>query len=278
MGELWRSISETMWKRPSVWLPVLIADLIGFFINFGRLALLRSVVMHRTEYHSALGGAPVRNQVTASAAHSVTSLAIAIDWSSYLLRLLLYASALVITAALVRSFRERIKRPWGEVAPALRESVGGIFSLAFRALIIYGVAALLFAWFGNTLVRHGHKAWLAGGWIEAGATLLLMLVLALFLAPVAIQLLARRTAPTWLKQRAQVISFCMGLIALALGTFVTANMRTIRGGPSIGRTLLELTGSWIVALPYAVLFVGLAHLSSEIPAQTDAETGAEAQL
>lgn len=275
MGELWRSVSEMMWKRPSLWVPVLVADLLGFFVNFGRLALLRAVV-EKAEYHSALGGAPVRNQLTASAVHSATTTAIVVDWTSYLLRLLLYTAALMATAALVRSFKERLKKPWAEVPGALKTHVGGIFSLGLRALAIYGAAAVLFAWLGSSLVKHGHRAWLASGWIEIGVTLVLMIALALLLGPVAIQVLAKRYAPAALKQRAQWFALSLGFVALVLGIYVSGNIRTIRMEPSVGRTLLELSGSWIVALPYAVLFVGLAMLASEVPAEAEAAETEEA--
>lgn len=271
MADLWRSVLEIMGKRPSVWLPVLLADLLGFFVNLGKVTLLRSVIRNRLEYHSALGGAPLRGQVTASAMHSATTLALVIDWSSYLIRLLLYACALMATAALVNSFRERLKRPWAEIPAALRSYTGGIFSLSLRALAVYGAAALLFAWLGNLLLNHGHKAWVTRGWLENIVTVCVILTLALVLAPVAVQVLAKRYAPSRLKQQAQTLAVSLGLIAVALGTFIAANMRTVRGGPSVGRTLLELTGSWIVALPYAVLFVGLAVLASEVPVETAEE-------
>lgn len=274
MGELWRSVSELMWKRPSLWLPVLIADLLGFFMNLGRLALVRAVVLRHAQYHSALGGPPMRAPMTASAAHSLTTMVIVIDWTSYLIRLLLYASAFITTAALVRSIRERLQRPWGEVLPALQAYTGGIFSLSLRALAIYGAGALLFGWLGSSIASHGHKAWLANGWFETGVTLILMIALSLLLAPVAIQVLAKRYAPPFLKQRAQLFALSLGMVALALGTFIAANMRTVRGGASVTRTFLELTGSWIVALPYAVLFVGLTMVASEIPyeAETPSQT------
>ena len=272
MGELWRGVTEITWKRPSVWLPVLIADLVGFFINLGRLALLRAVVVEHSEYRSALGGAPMRAPITAATAHGITTLALVIDWTSYLLRLLLYAAALIATAALVHGFRERVQRPWAGIGVALRRYAGGIFSLSLRALAIYGAAALLFSWLANSIVSHGHKAWLANGWLELGATLILMLALALLLAPVAVQVLAKRYAPADIKQRAQVFAFSLGLVALAIGTFVTANIRTVRGGLSLGRTLLELSGSWLVALPYAVLFVGIALLAHQVPFSAETET------
>lgn len=276
MGELWRSVSETMWKRPLVWLPVLIADLIGFFINFGRLALLRSMLKQRVEYHSALGGAPVHGQLTAATVRSLSTMALVVDWTSYWLRLLLYAAALIATAALVRAFTERNKRPLGEVRPAMRENATGILSLSLRALAINGAGAVIFAWIANVLVSHGHKVNLASQWLEITASVVIMLALALLLAPVGVQIVARRHAPAVLRQRAQIFAVSLGAVALLLGTYVAANMRTIRGDQSVGRVLLELTGSWIVAVPYAILFTGISFLAVEVPAEAEAETPAAA--
>ena len=244
-----------------MWLPVLIADLLGFLTSLGRSALLRAVVLHQLQYRSVLGGGPTRTQLSAAAIQQTNILAFAVTWSSYLLRMLLYAAAFVTTAALVRSFAARTEHPLENVGSALRRHAGSIASLSLRALALYAAAAALFGATVNFISRHGHKAILANQWFESGAGILLSAALALVLPPIALRALGDKSPSRSLKQHAQLFAFLLGLVALALAYFVNANIRTVRGGASLSRFLLEWSGSAIVALPYAVLFTGLGLLA-----------------
>ncbi len=275
MEELWRDVSGLMVKRPILWLPVLFADLFGFLLSLGRGALLRAVVLHQLQYRSVLGGAPVRTQLSAVAMQQTNLLAFAVTWTSYLLRMLLYTAAFITTAALVRSFAARGERPLGNILAALRRYRGSIVSLSLRALALYAAAAALFGLAANALSQHGHKAVLANHWFESAAGVLLSAALAFALPPIALRALAGRSPSRSLKQHAQLFAFLLALVALAIAYFVNANIRTVRGGASFSRFLLELSGSWIVALPYAVLFTGLGLLvlrlerTAEVPLEAE---------
>ena len=269
MGELWQNVSGLMVKRPILWLPVLLADLLGLLASLGRGALLRAIVLHQLQYRSVLGGAPTRTQLSAAAMQQTNMLAFAVTWSSYLLRMLLYAAAFVITAALVRGFAARMEHPLPEVGVALRRHAGSIVSLSLRALALYAAAAALFGAAANSLSKHGHKAVLAGHWFEGAAGVLLLAALAFVLPPLALRALAGRSPSQTLKQNAQLFTFLLGLVALAIAYFVNANIRTVRGGAPFSRFLLEMSGSWIVALPYAILFAGLGLLALRMERATE---------
>ena len=278
MEEFLRQASEIMSQHPVLWLPVLVADLFGFLISLGTNALVRATVLSRFQYQSALGGGPMRAPMSASAMRHATTLALAITWSSNFLRLLLYAAAFIVTAALVRGFRGRADKPASEVGPALGQNVTGIVSLAFRALALYAAAALLLNGIGRWLIAHGHKAVLARGWVETGAGVLLVAALSLLLAPAAVTVMARHRPTLSMQRRAQVFALVLALVALTLGRFVEGNLRSARIASLPARYALGLTGSWIVALPYAVLFAGLSliawHTAREAPATP--EHGVEA--
>ena len=275
MGELWRDVSELMVKRPILWVPVLVADLLGFLTSLGRGALLRALVLHQLQYRSVLGGAPTRTQLSAAAMQQTNILAFAVTWTSYLLRMLLYAAALVTTAALVRSFAARAERPLQEIVVALRRYGGSIISLSLRTLALYAAAAALFGSAVNWFSKHGHKSALANHWFESAAGILLSAALAFVLPPIALRALSGRSPSRSLKQHAQLFAFLLGLVALAIAYFVNANIRTVRGGASFSRFLLELSGSWIVALPYAVLFTGLGLLVLQLERTSEAPLDSE---
>ena len=273
MEELWQQASEMMTQRPVLWLPVLVADLLGFLVNIASAALVRYIVYSRVQYHSVLGGGATRVPLNAAAVQHVRTLALAIAWSSNLVRLLFYAAALVATAALVRGFRARADRPVAEIAPALGHHLTGIVSLALRAWALYAAAAFLMDLLGRWLLAHGHKAVLTGGWVETGAGLLLVALLALYLAPAAIHILAGHRPSPLVQRRGQILGFALAGVALLLGRFVENNLRSVNVAFLPARYVLGLTGSWIVALPYAVLFAGLGLLAWQTTRDTHTAVG-----
>ena len=269
MEELWQQTSELLWQRPLLWVPVLLADLLGFVAAIGSTAWMRAVVSHRIEYHSVLGGPAVRGQVSPAAVQHASLLATAISLPADFLRLVLYAAALVVTAAIVRAYRMREANPLIDVAPSLRRHVGSIFSLSLRALAIYGGVALVASWIGQSFVNHGHRAVLTGGWLDLGAGVVRVVLLAYLLAPIAVRVLAGRAPATKRRQVLQLFAFVLGMVAVLLGRYTTENMRAVHIASAPTRFVLELTASWIVALPYAVFFVSLAIVAMKTAAEGD---------
>ncbi len=273
MEELWQQTSELLWQSPLLWLPVLVADLLGFLAALGSASLMRSVILNRLQYHSVLGGPAVPTQLSAATVHRANLIAALITLPADYLRLLLYALALVVTAAMVRACRQRETSAFADVLPALRRNGGAVLSLSLRALAIFGGVALLSSWLAESLVAHGHKAWFAGGWLDLGIAAIRTALLAWLLVPVAVQLLAGRAPTAKRRTTAQLFAFALGLVSLLLGRFTAENMRAVHIVSAPARYALELTASWIVALPYAVFFVALGLViyktsleSGEVPA------------
>ena len=267
MGELWRRVSELIWKQPLLLVPVLVADLLGFLVNLERVSSLQALVLGRMQYRSALGGAPVHMALSGSALEHTTILVLLLNWVSYFVRMLLYAAALIATAALVRKLATARNPPSG-IGSALRQDLAGIFSLSLRSLAIFAVAGLILDSIALSVVRHGHKVWLTRGWLDLGVGVLLFAALAFILAPAALRVLTRRLPLPATRRQAEVLAFLLGIASLLLGRFVAANIRSFHSTP-VARFLLELTGSWIVALPYAIFFVALGLLASDTERASD---------
>ncbi len=260
MSELWRDLSEVLWKRPVLWLPVLVADLLGYLLNVGRGALIRAVVLSRLQ-HSVLSGQAV-GAMTPGVAQSTSILALLLTWTANFLRIFLYAAALVVTARLVWAVVSREKDV--SVAAAVRANLGGIFELALRALAIDAVAALLFSLTVSYLRKAGAVAILRNGWFTQGAALLLMVVLAVAVAPVAVRVLAGKAPGTAVSRQAQLLALTLGFVSLLMGTFVATNGAALLHASAGARFGLELVGSLLVALPYAPMFVGLSLLAKRL--------------
>src|SRR5579875_3081258 len=166
MAELWRRASELFWKHPLLWVPALAADLLSFIAGQLQGAALHRFMVSHLEYHSALGGA-IR-QVPASQAMltKYTALGIAITWTCYFGRMLLYVCGFVITAVLVRRLLSGAAR-----SRSMRNELGtrtrGILGIGGRLLLIYGAAAFLFSFTSGELIAHGHQALMRPPWYAA---------------------------------------------------------------------------------------------------------------
>ncbi len=264
MGELWRDLVDLLRGKPLVWVPVLVADLLGYLLNLGRNGLLQAMLMHGTAHRSALGGAVVHTPMSASALQSATVVALLLSWFTYLLRILLYSGALVATAALVQGYLRREPKPASDIGPSLGRHSGGILDLALRALATYAVAALLFSWLSGFLLKHGYTAVLHNPWFGVSLGLIVLLVLATLLAPVALRVLAGRTPGRELAGASQQFAATLAVVVSLLATFVGANARDMAHIPAGARYPLEIIGSLVVALPYVLLFTGLALLARKV--------------
>lgn len=275
MGELWRDLVDVLRQRPLLWLPVLLADLLGYLINLGRTGLLHLLVVHETSQHSVLGGTAVRTPMSTSAMQSTSIIALLLTWLTYFFRIALYSTALIAIAALVQAYRERRERPAGAVRPALADGSGGILDLSLRALSVYAVAALLFGWLSPFLANHGQKAILRNAWFGYGLTLVLLLALSFCLPPAALRVLAGRRPDARSVQLSRLFSLVLALVASLLAAFVASNARELTQVPLAARYPLEIIGSLLVALPYVLLFTGLSLLARQV-ARQETEPGTAA--
>ena len=264
MGKLWQDLVEVLGRRPLLWLPVLAADLLGYLANLGTSALLRAIVLHRTAQHSALGGAVIHAPLSASALESTTILALLLLWFTYFVRLLLFAGAFVATAALVEAFMTRAEKPAAAIAPSLQRHWGGLLELALRALSVYAVFALVFSWIRPYLAHHGGTALLRNPWFDFGVTALPTLALAALLPPVALRVLAGREPKEETAGQSRLFSLTMVVVLLVLALIVSSNSRELAQVSAGARYPLEIVASLLEALPYVLLFAGMALLARRL--------------
>ncbi len=273
MGELWRDLVDLLRRRPVLWLPVLLADLLSYLLNMGRNGLLQALVFHETTHRSALGGAVVHTPMSAATAQTTTLVALLLTWTTYFLRILLYSEAFLATAALVWAYLDRAKSAGPLLGAALKQRWGGAVELALRALAVYAVAAVLFSWLSSFLLKHGYTAVLRNAWFGMALGLLVLLVLATTIPSAALRVVSGGTPDRQLASDAQLFAALLALIVSALGAVVGANSREMAHIPAGARYPLELIGSLVVALPYVLLFTGLAVMARKVlrnGAETDA--------
>lgn len=266
MEELWQQTSELLIRRPLLWLPVLMADLLGYLVSLGDRVLVRMDLAHHLQYQSALGGPAIQGQVNATAVEHLTLIALLLSWATFLLHILFYTAALAVTAKLVSTYMGQRRR---DALPALPgATVGGVLGLAFQVWVVYVVLSFGFGWLTRSLVTHGHRTLLAGGWFELGGAALLFALLAFLLAPAVLQMLTQRRTLHLFNSQAQVFGFLLGMVALLLGHSVRMSIRSVHITDPASRYALEITGSWIAALPFVIMFTGFGLLAMRSLAAT----------
>ena len=269
MGELWRDVTEMMREHPVLWVPVLVAEFLGYWVKVGTNALVRAELLSQMRYHSAVGGA-MRQPLSQSAVRTATMVAIPLSWGANFVRLLLYASALVATAALVRAFAMREGRPGAKVWPALRTLGWGVVELAVRPLVVLILAAALLGALAPYLAAHGYAKILRSPWFSLGAGFAVQLLVAAIIMRPALRVLARRQPGMKPVAEGRRLAFGLLAVSVALSVFVDSNAGALLRVPLGARVPLEVVATLLVALPYAVLFAGLAVLARRVAPEGDA--------
>ena len=261
MGELWRKASETLWARPLLWVPVLVADLLGSGLNLGQQELVRAIVLSHTAVRSVMGGAVQHVPLTAEAIARSAVYAIPLAWFTYFLRILLYVLALLITSELVMDMMSRMGREV-EIKQVLGERVGGMLTVALRALAVYAFVALVFSQISRKLAETGHQAILMSPWFRTGISVALVLLLVVVTSTSALRLVSGGPVSEAGEKSAQFLALMMGLVSLGLSSFVGINSKGVSVTPG-QRLGLEIGASLLTAIPYVLMFVGFGVLGKD---------------
>jgi hypothetical protein len=259
MGRYWREASDLFFRRPLLWVPVVVGDLCCALLNVGQQAWVRSVALGQMQYHSVLGGTVQQRGLTIQAAQQVYIQMTAIAWTSYLVRTLIYASAFVLTAALVweGERRERIPKTFA----ALKERFDGTMYLALRALAVFAFASV-----GNTyLLRYlklHRSPLLTHVWFQVLLSVIVIGLLVYVLTGPALRLLLTPIRVTeHVARSGRVMGLLLGLASLGLGYFAGQSSMAMRHATEGNRAVLEVMSSLLTAVPYILMFIGFGVIT-----------------
>jgi hypothetical protein len=254
MSRYWGEASDLFFRRPILWLPVLVADLAGSGLDVAQKAIARAIVMRHLEYHSALGGVVQQHGLTYQAAQSATETAVAVAWTAYFVRILLY----VVTAGLVWAAERR--GGWAGAFAGLKQRASGAVFLALRLLAVYAFVAVGYSYLLRGLALH--KSPLPGAmWFHIACAAVLVVLLVAVASGPALRLLEQREPGEHGMRSARGMALLMGLASLALTFFVGQSggimLRTTPGR----RITLEILASLLTAIPYILMFLGFGVIS-----------------
>jgi len=260
MGRYWAEASDLFFRRPLLWVPVLVADLAGSLLNLGQGLLMRAIAMQRMQFHSALGGTVPTKGLTMQAAQQLFIYSVALGWTTNFIRLLLYVAAFVLTAGLVWNGGRR--GAWDQAVDALRVRANGSALLALRALALYAAAAI-----GNTyLTRYltvKNPALLHNIWFHLGIAVLLVALQVAVLSNAALKLLVEKKPSEHGARSARLMALLLGFLALGMGFFIgKSSAAGLSHASQSTRLTMEVLASLLTAVPYILMFLGFATIAA----------------
>lgn len=260
MGRYWREASDLFFRRPVLWVPVVVADVLGSLLNAGQQSLGKMLAMAQLQYHSVLGGTVRQGGFTMEQARHVFVQLTALAWTSYFVRTLLYAAAFVLTAALLWAGDRRGR--WSQAFRSLQERGTGVTGIALRALAVFAVVSIT----NNYLMRvlsEQRSPLVRNIWfhllLSAIAVGLQVMVLT---GPALRVLLGPVPVGEHAKRSARLMALLLGFASIGLAYFAGKSAMAIGSTTQERKLFLEILGSLLTAIPYILLFVGFGVIAA----------------
>lgn len=255
-----RRCGASLIERPSLLVPVMLAGVASVSTTAFQKWLTHRIVLHVAERHSVLSS-QVEYDTSAPAILKAAVASAPLVWGNYLLVIFLFASALLVTAAMVRSG----ERQGFRIDRAMVRSFMSRTCLVFSAKVLAVFAILIII--PIALARSVSPAFFAtdGGLMLDG---LIMAGEALVIAPWALVLLVRppgRRLPRGSATFARLVAVGTVLISLGLGLSIVRLEQIVWvAEPYLSRSAAQAmlySGQIVAVVPYAALFVCLTMLA-----------------
>jgi hypothetical protein len=283
--QVWRETAALFWEYPVLWLPVLAADLISFF-----LSKLQKYVSHVLIYHVLLGPPSVfggRHGLMEPSSNALVFKAAmlggTLEWSTHFAQIILYTIALFVTTALVRSTSRHESKYFHASVQLVRSQWRAILGLSLRflglmVLLAISLGALLAFTIAQTqrYMVHLPQAAMYAYIVPA------FCCVAYLAAPIAMRRIGTVTSQPLTAEStrngrlfasvAVTVSTLVGYCLPYIGTSFTAEPFF---SSSLVVTALGAIASLIVASPYVVLFIALTLI---VDSATGGVGGSESAL
>jgi hypothetical protein len=265
--QVWREAAALFWEYPVLWLPVFGADLISFL-----LSRLQKYVSHVLIYHLLLGPASVfgdtRNLPGPSSNGLVFKAAVlggTLQWSTHFAQIILYTTALFMTAALVRNTSRHESESSHSLVQFVRSQWRAILGLSFRFL---GLVVLLATTLGTLITftiaqTQKHMVHLPQAAMYAYIVPAFCFV-AYLAAPIAMRRIGTATSKALTAEstrNGRIFASLAVTVSALLGYCLHYMERSFVLEPFFRNltaiATLEAIVSMLVAFPYVVLFIAL---------------------
>jgi hypothetical protein len=265
--QIWRETAALFWEYPVLWLPVLGADLLSFFLTRLEKNAARQVI-----YHLLLGPASVFGDTRSFPGPSsdapfgkAAAVGGLFEWSMHFTQIVLYTTAFFMTAALVR----KVSRQATEFLPSLMQSLRSrwraIFGLSLRVLGVVAPLAISFGALIAFTIAQTQKYMVRP---PRGAMYVLIVPafcgMAYFVAPIAmrrIDAMALKPLTAESKRNGRIFAVLAVVVSSFLGYCLPFIETSFIAEPFFGNSsaiaILGAIVSLVTAIPYVVLFIAL---------------------
>jgi hypothetical protein len=267
MTNLFRRASYLFWQYPILWVPVVAADIVDTLLKEVRPLVTHALIQSVLQSHSVLSSVPDPLQASQLSTWKVAFLTAPIVWGAHFVGIVLYASAMTMTATLVLMNPPAIRGLYKQ-NPDRSFKYTLFFSLKVFA-IIFLIGVPWIAIVGVVSIRSPRSQFLWEGNFAILFGIAFTTVVAYFITPTAIKLLMKpRTEPVNVDLIRPARAFAV-LAVIASGLLDRLSVATqstflSRPTPSIGVILFEMVASLVGALPFILLFVALTLVARPI--------------
>jgi len=267
MTNLFRRASHLFWQYPILWVPVFAADIVDTLLKEVRPLATHALIQSVLQSHSVLSSVPDPLQASQLSTWKLALLSAPIVWGAHLVGIVLYASAMTMTATLVLMnpptmaglYKQNPDRSFKDTLYFSLKVFAIIFLIGVPWTAIVGVVSMMFP--RSRLIWGGDFAILFG--------VVFTVVVAYFITPTAIRLLRKPgTEPVNVDLMRPARAFAV-LTVIASGllyrlTLGTESTFLARPTPRIGILSFDAVASLAGAIPYILLFIALTLVACPI--------------
>lgn len=266
MREIWRKTAELFWERPILWLPVLCADFIGYWLREFQGVLTRELIRWLL-----LGPASVfDSRLVPHGSVPILELKAALIggpfvWGGYFVSIGLYTIAFVATAVLVKSIDQSGKPDFRLAFGVVKSRIRRILRFSLRVLLFFAVAAAVWSFVLIPLAVKSLREESLNV-LAVGVTILVEAITAYCVAPAALSLLTESSSQMMNRES---VRWGRGFsIAGSIAGLVIAFIPVMQGqrllNPIIvhvGPVVFNMITSLLFVLPYIPMFIALSLIA-----------------
>jgi hypothetical protein len=285
--ELWRRSTALLLEYPILWVPVICADLVSFSVDLPLLAATRTLTYGLIHSSMSVLGNGGTAPISPPPSFQFFYLKLAsLTFAEECIRVCLYAFALLITASLVKIAIECGRPDFGrslrDVRPDAGRGIGFAAKIFGLGIVMVSLPIALIAAVAPLLSHGAHQSSLLMSHVFRFCwTTLLTAAVAYVVTPSALRLLQPRTQNLIECEKLRMGRLFAVLVVAASTAIESCSQAAVRAVsassagniPPLTREAMELGGSLLSAIPYAVLFVALALLANGLVG--DESTGTE---
>lgn len=267
MRDIWRKTARLFWERPVLWVPVLCADFLGFWLLWFQRLAAKKLIIWLLFKHSTLGGSLVPRYSMPGLTLLGVLIGGPLEWGSFFLDIGFYTMAFVMTGVMVGMISQESIPDFSLAFHVARLRLRRILGFSLKLILLCAVWLALIA-VASTKFSDRPRP-ISGYLFGFGMGAVGFLIAAYCLTPSALLLL--RDAPSRLERRESALwgrgfsiatAIAVSAIAYFAGVAERSFLASTNFAGDIPQLILNLAVSLLAAFPYIALFIALSLIEA----------------